>query len=162
MIYAGLAGWETDLLSAVRSITQGLPGGGSAFVKRSLDNLHARYISLVVSGMALPRFDNAAGDGAALAMMRKLSADTGISAALSRAFLVSLYSLQKSGKIPEAKYDPVGAKSRAAARSAVDPSALDSLAKGAGAFGGVMGKLGLGIAAIAVLGALVYFRVGRK
>jgi len=162
MVYEILSGWDTDLLAEMKRITVGLPGGGAALVKRVVDNLHARYISLVTAGAALPRYDSPAGDVAATALMRRLVADVGISAALARAFLVSLYLLQKSGAIPASKYDPVGERDRREARTKVDPSALDKIASGAKAVGGVYAKLGIGLAIVGVLGALVYFRVGRK
>lgn len=157
-----LAGWESDVLRGMQSITVGIPYGGKLLTSRQVDNLHRRYIALVTGGAALPRYDTAGGDAAARSMMLALSKDTGYSTAIARAFLVTLYGLQKSGRIPEAKYDPVGARVRAAARDKVDPSAWSSVKSGVGAVGGIMGRLGVGLLVLAGLGAAMYFRLGRK
>lgn len=160
MIYKGetLSGWESDIRKGMSAITRGVSGGGDAITDRIVSNIHARYISLITSGMALPRYDTAAGNDAARVMMQRLSADTGYSAPLVRAFLVTLYGLQKSGKISEVKYDPVGYAKRQAARQAVDPGISSVFGKVAGAYG----KIGIGMILLAALGAAVYFRVGRK
>jgi len=157
-----LSGWESDLLTGMRSITAGVIGGGSALNRTMVDNLHRRYIVLIMGGALLPRYDTGSGNAAAGVMLRKLADETGYSVALVRAFLVTLYDLQKAGKIPEAKYDPSGAKSRSAARAKADPSIWDQAGKAAGAVTSMYGKIGIGLALVAALGAAVYFKIGRK
>lgn len=157
MNYAQLSGWESTLLADVRKLT-----GQKSITARTLDNLHARYIALVTSGgLRLPRYDTPGGDAAATAMQKRLSADTGLAGAVVRAWAYLLYTGAKSGKIPEAKYDPVGAKQRRDLRAAVDPSLLDKAGKGIGALGGILGKVGIGLAVVGVLGLMVYTGVGK-
>lgn len=159
MVYeAQLSGWQDTVVSAVRGMTAGVQGGGKAFTARVLDNLHARYIAAVTSplGPGLPRYDTAAGNAAAVAMMMRLAEETGYSTALVRAFLVSLYAGVKSGKVPEEKYDPVGSKQRRAVRQQVDPS-------GASKVKGILGMFaGGGMLVLVAGGAVAVYLLSRK
>lgn len=161
MQYQYLSGWESSVLASMRSMTVYTPGGGAALNTRIVNNLHARYIAAIADGAGLPTYtpgDNAA----ARALMLRLASESGYSTAIVRSFLVSLYTLQKNGKIPIVKYDPVGAADRAAVRDRVDPSVLSRVTKTAAGVTSGIGKLGIGLALVAALGAAVYFKLGRK
>ena len=160
-----LGGWESKLVADVRAITSGVPGGGSTFTTAVLDRIHRAYVALLDRGYGLPRYDTAAGDANARRMLLQLSADTGYNTAVIRAFLVSLYNGMKSGEVPEQKYDPVGYAQRVKRLETLDPSSKSVIRRAAdtaSAAAGVAGKLGIGLVALAALGAAVYFRLGRK
>lgn len=150
MIYSGLCGWQDDLLKQIRGLTVGVPYGGPNFSRKMLDNLHARYVSLLHAGFRLPRFDNNLGNDAATMLQKRLAADTGYPAPLCRAFLVSLYQYAKSGKIPEAKYDPIGAAERRKVRDTLDPGMVSKIK------GGLFAGMG-GIAVLAAFAVAGYF-----
>lgn len=165
MVYdAVLSGWVDDLRKSMIELTAFVPGGGSALTTRTIDNLHARYVALIRAGYALPRYDTPGGDSAASRMMIKLRDDSGISAPIVRAFLVSLYTLQKTGKIDPIKYDPVGTAARRDTRAKLDPSSKKILERAAdsaadiGKFGS-MALLGVGVAVGAVF---LFLKFGGK
>jgi len=152
--------WLRKLFEGMQAITVGVPGGGVELTDRVVDNLHKRYMYHIGRGDALPRYDTSAGNEPARLMLLKIKAETGLSAPIVRAFLVTLYKLQKSGEIAEVKFDPAGARVRAAAAKKLDPGA------DVGGFFKKMidayGKVGIGMILLAGLGAAVYFKIGRK